>query len=292
MALKLMYITNKPDIALIAEKAGVDYIFIDMECIGKKQRQGGMDTVQCRHTIDDIKVIRSVIKKAHIMVRVNPIHEAGVYDGIHYNSSQEEIEQAIQAGADIIMLPYFKSVEEVSQMIDYIDGRAKVFPLLETPEAVDVIDDILNLPGIDQIHVGINDLSLGMNSGFMFGLLADGTVEKIADKCKEHHIPFGFGGIASLGKGMLPAEYIIGEHYRMGSEFAILSRSFCNCRHMTDLSEIENIFTKGIQQIRTLETELSNRKAAGDETYFQENRKELARRVELIQEQMKVRMEQ
>ena len=33
MALKLMYITNNPDIARIAEDAGVDRIFIDMEYI-------------------------------------------------------------------------------------------------------------------------------------------------------------------------------------------------------------------------------------------------------------------
>ena len=29
--LKLMYITNRPEIALIAEEAGVDRIFIDLE---------------------------------------------------------------------------------------------------------------------------------------------------------------------------------------------------------------------------------------------------------------------
>ena len=35
MALKLMYITNKPEIAQIAQDAGVDRILIDMEYIGK-----------------------------------------------------------------------------------------------------------------------------------------------------------------------------------------------------------------------------------------------------------------
>ena len=51
MALKLMYITNNPDIALVAEAAGVDRIFVDMEHIGKSRRQGGMDTVQNCHTL-------------------------------------------------------------------------------------------------------------------------------------------------------------------------------------------------------------------------------------------------
>ena len=44
--LKLMYITNQPEIAKIADKNGVDRIFIDLEKIGKRERQGGMDTVQ------------------------------------------------------------------------------------------------------------------------------------------------------------------------------------------------------------------------------------------------------
>lgn len=41
MPLKLMYITNSEDVAHIAEEAGVDRIFVDMEYIGKTDRQGG-----------------------------------------------------------------------------------------------------------------------------------------------------------------------------------------------------------------------------------------------------------
>ena len=36
MPLKLMYITNNPQVARIAEDAGVDIIFLDMEYIGKE----------------------------------------------------------------------------------------------------------------------------------------------------------------------------------------------------------------------------------------------------------------
>ena len=43
MGLTLMYITNNPVIAQIAQEAGVDRIWIDMEYIGKDERQGGMD---------------------------------------------------------------------------------------------------------------------------------------------------------------------------------------------------------------------------------------------------------
>ena len=102
MALKLMYITNRPEIARIVENAGVDRIFVDMEYIGKDIRQGGMDTVQSHHTVADIRAIASAVTKAQVMVRVNPIHEASE----SYISSAEEIDAAIEAGADILMLPF------------------------------------------------------------------------------------------------------------------------------------------------------------------------------------------
>ena len=70
--LKLMYITNKPAVAQIAEEAGVDWIFVDMEFIGKDNRQGGLDTVQNHHTIDDIRNVKNAVQRAKVLVRVNP----------------------------------------------------------------------------------------------------------------------------------------------------------------------------------------------------------------------------
>ena len=75
MPLKLMYITNSEDVAHIAEEAGVDRIFVDMEYIGKTDRQGGMDTVQSRHTADDVRRLAQCLNKSELFVRVNPIHE-------------------------------------------------------------------------------------------------------------------------------------------------------------------------------------------------------------------------
>ena len=52
---------------------------------------------------------------------------------------------------------------------------------------------------------------------------------------------------------MLPAEKIIKEHYRLGSQCAILSRSFCNTSMITDLEEIRRIFDEGVKEIREYE---------------------------------------
>ena len=43
--LDLIYITNNPQVAKIAEDSGVDWIFVDMEFIGKDDRQGGLDKI-------------------------------------------------------------------------------------------------------------------------------------------------------------------------------------------------------------------------------------------------------
>ena len=273
MALNLMYITNRPEIAQIAETAGVDRIFIDLEYIGKDERQGGMDTVQSRHTLDDVKRVSDAITTAELLVRVNPIHEATA----DYCSSEEEIDIAIKNGADILMLPFFKTLAEAKRFISTVDKRAKTMLLIETPEAVEIIDDILRLDGVDCIHIGLNDLSLGYGKSFMFELLSDGTVERLCAKIREKGIPYGFGGIASLGKGMIPAEMIIKEHYRLGSTCAILSRSFCNVNKITHMGVISSTFVNGIRELREFEAECE--KYIG---YFMNNKWELDKAIASI----------
>lgn len=273
MPIKLMYITNRPEIAQIAESSGVDRIFVDMEYIGKAERQGGLDSVKNHHTVADVKAMKEAVESAEVLVRVNPIHEATD----DYCSSQEEIDAVVKAGADIIMLPYIRSLDEVRAFVNMVDGRAKTMPLIETPQSAEALDEILDIPGVDEIYIGLNDLSLGYHKKFMFELLADGTVETLCLKCKLKGIPYGFGGIASLGKGMLPSEYVIREHYRLGSTSAILSRSFCNLEKVKHIGIVSSTFIDGIKGIRALEKECEEKI-----NYFRKNEKEVAKRVQSI----------
>lgn len=270
MALKLMYITNKPEVAKIAEDVGVDWIFLDMEFIGKDSRQGGMDTVQNHHTVEDVKNIRKVVSQSKVLVRVNPIHEALS----NYPSSKDEIDAVINAGADIVMLPFFKTVKEVKEFVGYVDNRADTCLLLETAEAALLIDEILAIPGVDMIHIGLNDLHLELGMKFMFQLLTDGVVEQLGNKIKAKGIPFGFGGIAQLNTGMLPGADVLKEHVRLGSSMVIVSRSFCNTDVVTDLDEIRKVFKEGIGAIRKLEAE-----AEAAANYFKKNQAEVAQTV-------------
>ncbi|MBQ9049157.1 MAG: aldolase [Lachnospiraceae bacterium] len=278
MPLKLMYITNRPDVAKIAEENGVDRIFVDMEYIGKAERQGKMDTVQNHHTIEDVRKVRAVLNKAELLVRLNPIHNATE----EYCSSEDEINAVIDAGADIVMLPYFKTIEEIYRFITAVSGRVKTMLLLETKEAVAITDVILTMKGIDEIHIGLNDLCISYGKTFMFELLTDGTVERLCRKMELANKFYGFGGIASLGRGMVPAEMIIKEHYRLGSHMAILSRSFCNINNFEELDAVEEIFYRGVREIRTLEKECGEHLK-----YFSDNRKELTEAVSGVVEIIK-----
>lgn len=273
--LTLFYITNKPDVALIAEKYGVDRVWIDLEILGKEARQRNMNTVRSQHKISDISKIKPLLTKAEMMVRINSWHGGSV----------DEIEAVIEAGGDdiIIMLPYWKTIKEVCDFVNTVDGRCKTSLLLETKEAVECIDEVLEQGGFDEIHIGLNDLHLSYGMSFMFELLADGTVERLCRKFKGAGIPYGFGGIAKLGDGLLLAEKIIMEHYRLGSTRAILSRTFCDNAKIECIEEIDKVFGENMRSLREYEASLHN--ISNDD--FLRNKQDVSEAVKRIVETIK-----
>lgn len=266
--MEYMYITNEPEIAVIADEIGVDRVWIDLENIGKEERQKNCDSVKSKHTAEDIPIIKKRLKKSKLQVRINPINP----------SSKTEIDKVLDYGTDIIMLPYYKTCGEVETFLSLVRGRAVTVLLLETKEAQDIIEDTLKFHEVDEIHIGLNDLHLSYKKKFMFELLIDGTVESLCRKIKRSGIPFGFGGIARLGQGMLPAEYILAEHYRLGSTRAILSRSFFNTLAYQNKKQAYEIMKNGIDELRAYEKTLETQTPG----FFYMNHTELKKRVEQI----------
>ena len=242
--LRLTYITNSPEMAKLADQSGIDRIMVDLESRGKSARQNGWRTPVSDHNIEDIPHVCNAVKNAEVMVRIN-----SVYEGI-----VEEIEKVLSYNPDTIMLPYFKSAEEVKFVINAINGRSKICLLIETKEAVDNIDEILSLEGIDEIHIGLNDLSHSYNQRFLFEPMALGIVDYIVKKAKDYNIKdYGIGGIAKIGCGLIPAEDIIGEHYRLGSNHVMLSRTFYDNSIPSDIEETRKLFIQQVKEIREVE---------------------------------------
>ena len=214
--LKLMLITNHPDLAAAVVSAGVNRIFIDLEILGKQERQGHLDTVISAHSMADVPKVRAAIPEAELLVRLNPPHPG----------LGEEIEQALAAKPNFLMLPMFHTAAELADFCRMVDGRAGVIPLVETPGAAESMEELVAIEGLSEIYIGLNDLHLGLKLNFIFEPLVNGMVDRMAKIIRSAGLPFGFGGIARIGEGQLPGEMVLGEHLRLGSSSVILSRTF------------------------------------------------------------------
>jgi hypothetical protein len=238
--MRFFFITSSPDLAAYAVARGVDRIFVDLEINGKVERQGHLSTVISRHNFEDVAAVRAAIPSAELMVRVNPVFEG----------SREEVERAIGLGADILMLPMFRSPDEVRTFSGLVRGRARTSLLVETVGAMQSLVDIVKIEGVDEVHIGLNDLHLELGNDFMFEPLANGLVDAMAQTIQAAGLPFGIGGVARLGEGLLPAEIVLAEHVRLGSTAAILSRTFHRNLASRQAIDTEMSFSVEIARLR------------------------------------------
>lgn len=151
-----------PVTAEAAARSGVDYVCIDAQ-------HGGIEYSDCAAMIQAI-----LLGGSRPIVRV-PWNEQGI------------IGKMLDAGAQGVIVPMVNSVEEAEAVVrscryapdgarsygpslaaprvdgDYVEWAREniaVIPMIETIQALESIDDILAVPGIDAIYVGPADLSL------------------------------------------------------------------------------------------------------------------------------------
>ena len=211
-----IFITNNEREAKICDMAGVDWVMVDLESLGKAERQHGRDTLISGHTINDVAVIKNVLKVAKLLVRVNAFG----------NHSAQEINAVLSAGADLIMFPMVKSVEEITAFRDLVSGRASTVLLLETCAALIRIEHLLESADVDAVHIGLNDLAIEAGLDFMFEFLASNLSDWLASTLRERGISYGFGGVGPQNTGLLDPVLIVRRHARLRSERVILSRAY------------------------------------------------------------------
>jgi len=243
--LELIQITNDPDFARRCEAIGGIRLWVDLESLGKAQRQAGRNTFLSTHVMDDVGRIRQVLKRSRLMVRVNPLNPA----------TGEEVDAVLAQGADLLMLPMFSTSDEIRRFSALVAGRAPIVPLIETTGAVKTLPEWIGAPGLCELYVGLNDLHISMGLRFMFEPLAMGVVDRVAAAAKKQGLPFGFGGIARLDEGQLPGRDVLAEHLRLGSGAVILSRSFNGQR-------LGAAFEEQVAALRRTESLLAQRDAA------------------------------
>lgn len=211
-AFSLLLFSTDPEFIQRTEAAGMDGFIVDWEHVGKAQRQAGADTEVNGHGLIELQRVRASASGL-VMCRINGPGAA----------TREEIELAIAAGADEILLPMVTSPLEVEQMLDQVAGRCGVGILIETAAAVQRADEFAALP-LTRVYVGLNDLAIARGSRTIFDAIVDGTVERVR---QWFTVPFGFGGLTLPDAGSpVPCRLLIGEMMRLDCQLSFLRRSF------------------------------------------------------------------
>lgn len=216
--MELSLITNNPVHAILAEDAGINCIFIDLERLGKAKRQVDRGLFLSDHCFNDIERIRHVLHRANLMVRVDPLHPG----------SEDQITNVIAAGADLVVLLHFHRLDEAWQFLDLVGSRAAAVLHVETHEAAEILSQLTQRAGVSEIHLGLNDLSLSFGKAFLYDLIADGTIDGLCNTSRSSCLPFGVGGIGSLRRRDLPIppELILAYQVYQGASRGWLSMSF------------------------------------------------------------------
>jgi 2-keto-3-deoxy-L-rhamnonate aldolase RhmA len=216
--MKLCLITDDLTTAAAAERGGIDRIMIDLERDGKAARQAGRDLFLSHHRLETVAIMARALKRAELVVRVNPPS----------GRSPGEVAAVLDAGAQFLMLPFFHEPAEVRRWMRLVRGRCRVVLLVETQSAVRRIDQIVSVPGVDEVHVGLNDLSISIGTQDIFEPLRTGMIDHIARSVHRLGKPFGFGGIARLSRRDLPIDpqRMLAEQVRLGATRGWLGRSF------------------------------------------------------------------
>ena len=213
-----MLCSRDPAVAAEADAAGVDRVGLDLEVLGKHDRQAGLGTWVSDHLEDHLPPLRRAVTRGELFCRVNPLHEG----------TAAEVDRVVAAGAEVLMLPMFTSTGQVRAFVELVANRARVVPLLETRAAARAVREVVRVRSVDELHVGLTDLSLQLRVGERFALLGSPLLARVARTAREAGVRLGVGGVGrARDRGQRVASDLIYAQYpRLGATAALVSRAF------------------------------------------------------------------
>ena len=214
----LTLFTNDPALAGAADRAGVDRVGIDMERIGKAGRQQHLATWISDHVETDLAALEPMLQRAQLFARCNPVHP----------ESAAEIDRLVDVGVKVIMLPFFKTVADAERFIRLVDERAQPVLLVETAESAAAITDVCRIPGVTEIHIGLNDMRLSLGWPSHFHVLVSDFLVNICAVIREAGHRLGVGGVGRVGDNDLPVptDLVSAQMVRLRAAATLVSRSF------------------------------------------------------------------
>ncbi|PVH79229.1 putative 4-hydroxy-2-oxovalerate aldolase [Cadophora sp. DSE1049] len=190
------------EIAMMCKMAGIDGMFIDME-----------------HSSLNFNTVAQ-LSLACNFVGVSPIVRSP-------SKSHWHLSTILDAGAAAIVIPHIESLDEVRDIVkfakyaplgvrgcagnqpmlnfqnvatleqnDLLNRETMLIPMIETPRAVDLVDEIMAVPGVDGILIESNDLCTDLDiPGQYDNPLYQNAVTKIVLAGRKAGKPVGIGGI-------------------------------------------------------------------------------------------------
>lgn len=210
-------LTDDPRLAYAADEAGIDRIGPDLEIVGKEERQKGLKTRISRHRLEDAAPVFACVRRQARFTRVNPVNPG----------TPDEVDALVAAGADVLMLPYFKRIAEVERFSEVVAGRALTVGLAETPACLAFVDDIIRRGLLDELHFGLNDLGIAMGKTHP-EVLRDRRFLAASAIVRRSGMPFGIAGVArphDVGLPYHPGKFAT-QIADLGANRTLISRSF------------------------------------------------------------------
>ena len=190
--------------------------------IGKIFANFGFDflIIECEHSCYDLETVADMIVISKLSGIV-PLVKIGEYN---YSTFSKYLD----AGADGFILPRIRTKQEVEQVMEwarfYPEGKRGYSPgapycnygfdiedkndhrsfiaqknkdlfiviQFETKEAIDNVDSILSVPGVDSVVIGPCDLSMSLGiAGDLDNPILKDSVKKVFDSCRKHQVKIG-----------------------------------------------------------------------------------------------------
>ncbi|KAL0937061.1 HpcH/HpaI aldolase [Colletotrichum truncatum] len=214
-----MAISN--EIAMMCKMAGIYGMFIEMEHSTLDARDVGQLVLACNY------------------VGVSPIVRVP-------SKSHWHISRAFDCGAAAVVVPHVETVAEVRDLVKYakfapigargcsnaqpilnfqnvptlaqnelLNRETMLIPMIETPDAVELVEEFLAIEGVDGILIGSNDLTTDMGiPGQYDNPTYQDAVTKIVLAGKKAGKPIGIGGIG-------PRKDLLEKWFAMGASWSL-----------------------------------------------------------------------
>lgn len=190
------------EIAMMAKTAGFDGILIDMEHSSLDLDTTGQLCIAALYA-GITPIVRSPTKEPFFVSRILDGGALGVI--VPHIRSVQDAKDVVQAAkfqpvgkrSSTSGLPHFQYRHVPAKIANPACNAATlVIPMIETLEALEVVEEIAAVPGVDSLLIGTNDLTaeMGIPGQYEDQRLTD-AYAKVSAACKKANVFLGCGGL-------------------------------------------------------------------------------------------------